>query len=165
MSLVSLVVQAAAPWARLYNDSKVVSTSVTFAHLGGLLAAGGFAIAADRGTLRLTGRDIGAVVRHLGELRAIHRPVVIGLLLTLTSGLLMLAADAETLLPSALFWVKMGIVTLLLANGALLQRAERDLRTGRGDPHRAWRRLRRSAGASVALWFGSVLLGTALLGS
>jgi hypothetical protein len=163
MSLVSIATEVAAPWARLYNDSKVLSTGITFVHLAGLLGAGGFAIAADRATLRLRGGDLTAIVRHLGELEAIHRPVIIGLLLTLGSGLLMLAADTESLLPSLLFWIKMGVVTLLLANGAMLQRAERDLRTGRGSPASAWRRLRRSATASLALWFGSVLLGTALL--
>jgi hypothetical protein len=163
MSVVSIATEVVAPWARLYGDSKLLSTLVTFVHLGGLLAAGGFAIAADRATLRLRRNDVTAVVRHLGELQAVHRPVIIGLLLTLGSGLLMLAADLESLLPSVLFWIKMGTVTVLLANGAALQRAERDLRTGRGSPERAWRRLRLSAGASLGLWFGSVLLGTALL--
>lgn len=163
MSLVSLATQAAAPWARVYNDSKALSTGVTFVHLGSLFAAGGFAIAADRATLRLRGSDLPGVIRHLGELEAIHRPVIIGLLLTVASGLLMLAADVEALLPSPLFWIKMGVVATLLANGAMLQRAERNLRTGRGSPDRAWRRLRRSAAASLVLWFASVLLGTVLL--
>jgi hypothetical protein len=37
------------PWARVYRDHNNVSAAVAFLHLGGLLAAGGFAIAADRG--------------------------------------------------------------------------------------------------------------------
>ena len=82
MSLLSLATQAVAPWAHAYGDSKLLSTSVTFVHLGGLLAAGGFAIAADRATLRLRATDLTGVIRHLGELEAVHRPVLIGLLLT-----------------------------------------------------------------------------------
>ncbi len=163
MSVVSLATQLAAPWARLYADSKLVSTAVTFTHLGGLLLGGGFAIAADRMTLRRAPGDPSTQRAHLAELHAIHRPVLAGLTLTFLSGFLLLAADLKTFLPAPLFWVKMGVVALLLANGAMLQRAETALRRGTGEPGAGWRRLKQTAWASLGLWFGSVLLGTALL--
>lgn len=163
MTIVSTAAAFAAPWAHLYGDSKVVSTGVTFAHLGGLLLGGGFAIAADRATLRLQRTAPGNLTTHLADLHALHRPVLIGLGLTFASGLLMLAADIRTFLPAPLFWVKMSVIAMLLGNGALLQRSETALRLGTGQPDRAWRRLRACAGCSLALWFGSLFLGTALL--
>lgn len=165
ISLVASAAELAAPWARLYNNSNALSTAVTFAHLGGLLLAGGFAIASDRATLRLVRTGPAAERAHLEELHAIHRPVLLGLLLTFLSGLLMLGADVETLLPSPVFWVKMGVVLLLLINGAILRRTETVLRLGSAPPERTWRRLRWSAAASLVLWFGSLFLGTALLSS
>jgi hypothetical protein len=163
MSVVSFAAQLAAPWAHLYDDSKLISTAVTFTHLGGLLLGGGFAIAADRMTLRRAPADPTSQRAHLDELHAIHKPVLVGLTLTFVSGFLQLAADVKTFLPAPLFWVKMGVVALLLANGAMLQRTETALRRGTVEPGAAWRRLQQTAWASLGLWFGSVLLGTALL--
>ncbi|HTL06441.1 MAG TPA: hypothetical protein VL241_11875 [Gemmatimonadales bacterium] len=162
MSVVAFATRVAGPWAHLYGASKLLSTTVTFVHVGGMLLGGGFAIAADRATLRVS-RHSARRRAHLDELHAIHRPVLLGLALTFASGMLLLASDVETLLPAPLFWIKMGVVAALLANGARLQRAETALRHGRGDPDRAWRRLRGAALLSLSLWFGSVLLGTGLL--
>ena len=144
-----------APWARLYGDSKVLSTGVTFAHVGGLLLGGGCAIAGDRITLRFTSIDAVCQQNHLDERAALHHPVLIGFLL--------LAADLETYLPSVIFWAKMALIVALLVNGAMIQRADRALRN---DPARSpllWQRLQRAARVSLALWFSVTLLGTALL--
>jgi hypothetical protein len=163
MSVIEYAVQLTAPWAQLYGDSKLVSTGVLFAHLGGLLMGGGFAIAADRTTLRM-GRAVGPRCRsHLEELRAVHRPVIIGLSVTLLSGMLLLAADVATFLPAPLFWLKMGLIVVLLGNGVRLARTEAALRNGTDRPWHLWRRLERAARTSLFLWFGSLLLGTALL--
>ena len=72
----------------------------------------------------------------------------------------MLAADLDSLLYSRVFWIKMGLVALLLVNGATLWAAER--RAGRRDAS-AWRTLRVTATASVALWLLATLAGVALL--
>jgi hypothetical protein len=61
------------------------------------------------------------------------------------------------------FWSKMALIVVLLLNGVQLQRAETALRQDRSRPEQGWRRLRRAAKASLALWFGVTLLGTALL--
>ena len=163
MSLVPFLTHLVAPWARLYNDSKLVYTTVTFAHVGGILFGGGCAIAADRMTLGLRTADEEARRVRLAELHAVHRPVLIGLAITFASGFLQLAADLETFLGSAIFWIKMGLVLGLLLNGALLQRIETRIRAGTAQPDRAWRRLRTAAWISLALWFGATLFGSALL--
>lgn len=163
MSVLTVASHLVAPWAHLYADSTAVSTTVTFVHVGGLLLGGGCAIAADRMTLRRAPTDPGAWRRHLDELHAIHRPVILGLTLTLLSGILLLAADLSTFLSAPLFWVKMGVIAVLLGNGAVLQHAETALRRGIGDPEKTIRRLRRAAQVSLGLWFGSTLLGTVLL--
>ncbi len=150
-------------WARLYADSNAVSSGVTFLHLGGVLLGGGFAIAADRMTIRISRDPEEHSVNHLNELHAIHRPVLIGLLIALLSGLLMFAADLKVYLPAPLFWIKMTVIVLLLLNGARLRATETGMR--RGAPHdgKGWIRLRRSAQLSFLLWFGALFLGTALL--
>ncbi len=54
--------------------------------------------------------------------------MLVGLVLTLASGVLMLAADLETFAGSVVFWVKMGLALLLFANGYAVTRAETALR-------------------------------------
>ena len=56
------------PWRRLYAQSPLLSTVVLFGHLGGLLAAGGLAVAAERATLRLDPGDESERRRHLADL-------------------------------------------------------------------------------------------------
>lgn len=163
MSVVPYLNHLVAPWANLYNDSKTVSTAVTFAHVGGLMFGGGCAIAADRMTLRLRTTDADVRRIHLEELHAVHRPVLIGLTITFISGLLQLTADLKTFFGTPVFWIKMGLVLCLLFNGAVLQRTETTLRTGTASPDSAWRRLRHTAWISLGLWFGTALLGTVLL--
>lgn len=163
MSALSFATELTAPWAHLYNNSKLLSTSVVFFHLGGLLLGGGFAIAADRATLRVVRANLTAQRHHLVELHAIHRPVLIGLTVTLLSGMLLLAADVETYLVAPLFWLKMALIGVLLANGVRLQRAETKLRRGDARSELLWRTLAKSARWSMLLWFAALLLGTALL--
>jgi hypothetical protein len=163
MSVLSSLSQLVAPWARLYGDSKLVSTGVTFAHVGGLLLGGGCAIAGDRMSLRFTSIDLVCQQNHLDELAALHRPVIVGLAVTLLSGVLLLAADLETFLPSVIFWTKMALIVGLLLNGLQVRRAETALRLKQGSWEPAWKRLRRVAVTSLALWFGVTLLGTILL--
>ena len=57
------------------------------------------------------------------------------------------------------FWLKMGLMVLLLLNGALLLRGERQVTAGRA---RAWARLHYAAVASLVLWFLTTLAGAAL---
>lgn len=150
----------AEPWASLYSDSPPLQTVVLFVHLAGILVGGGFALAADRATLRAVRADAAGRHRHLSELDATHRPVLTGLAATLASGVLMLAADLETYLGSVVFWTKMGLVAALLANGYFLRRAGMLLRDDPGGP---WGRLRAASAASMVLWLAVVLAGTALV--
>jgi|KBSSwiStaDraftv2_1062776.scaffolds.fasta_scaffold33795_3 hypothetical protein len=163
MTLLPSLSHLLAPWARLYADSKVISTGVTFAHVGGLLLGGGCAVAGDRITLRFGSIDPVCQQNHLEERASLHHPVLIGLGVTLVSGVLLLASDLETFLPSLVFWAKMALIVALFVNGAMIQRADRALRN---DPARSpilWQRLQRAARVSLALWFAVTLLGTALL--
>ena len=162
-SLVASVTGLLAPWASLYGDSKLVATGVSFAHIGGLLLGGGCAVAGDRMSLRFRSIDPICQHTHLDELAALHRPVVIGLSVTLASGLLLLAADLETYLSSPVFWAKMVVIGVLLLNGIQLQRAEQALRKDPTRPEYRWWKLRRAALLSLLLWFSATVFGTALL--
>jgi uncharacterized membrane protein len=162
MSLVHQLASALAPWADYYNASSVAQTVVTFGHFGGMMAAGGFALAADRATLRAARSPATDRSRHLRELAEVHPIVLAALAVTSVSGLLMFAADLESLVVSPAFWAKMGLVALLLLNGWMLLRAGRALQ--RGDPGdlRGWKTLRVAATTSVILWFAVVLAGSIL---
>ncbi|HKI94698.1 MAG TPA: hypothetical protein VJ992_05350 [Gemmatimonadales bacterium] len=148
-------------WAKFYDDRTSVSTAVTFIHLAGILVAGGFAIVADRASLRLSPTGDMDQMRQLDEIASVHRWVLIGLAVTFVSGILMFFSDLNTYLHSAVFWTKMGLIVLLLGNGYVRMRAEAALRRGVA----VWRRFRQTSIASLALWFAVLLAGTILQNS
>jgi uncharacterized membrane protein len=150
---------AVAQWASLFANHAALRTAIVFAHVGGLVGAGGCAIAADRATL-LAARRHEAERRHQVEaLAGTHRVVILGLVLIVVSGVLLFAADLETFFYSRIFWIKMTLILLLLVNGLALQSAER--RASR-DISDAWGRLRATATISLALWFLIAFAGVAL---
>ncbi len=181
-TLIQAAAGLAAPWADLYGGSTAAQSAVTFLHFAGLLTAGGFALAADRGVLRHARRPLPERTAFLRELAATHRVVIAGLAVVVASGLLMLAADVEALLPSPVFWAKMGAFALLLLNGLWLRRAEQAAATAEAGPtpddappdapsaaeprpdedERRWRALRSASLRSAGLWFAVLFLGTLL---
>jgi uncharacterized membrane protein len=152
----------AAPWAKFYGHSKLAATLVEFLHIAPLVVAGGLAIALDRSTIRLDHDEPGARERHLAELGTVHRVVLGGLVVSILSGLALLASDLETFWGSWIFWLKMALVVLLLANGGIMTRIERALRANPGNTDDDWRRLRNVAIASATLWLTITLAGVAL---
>jgi len=150
-----------APWQSAYSDSTVLSTTVTALHLIGMLIGGGLAIAADRATLRIADEQPGERERHLGELNAIHRPVLIALTVLFVTGVAMVTSDVVTFLTSPILWLKLGLVTLLVVNGVLLERTETALRLG-AEPS-LWGRLRVAAVCSIGLWIATLVVGTVLV--
>lgn len=162
MSLLHQLAAVVAPWADFYNASKATQSAVSFGHFGGMMTAGGFALATDRATLRAAGAPAAEQPRQLKELALAHPIVVAALAVTALSGLLMLAADLESLVVAPAFWIKMGLIALLLGNGWLMMRAERALRSGDAADARGWQRLRRASLASLVLWFAVVLAGSIL---
>lgn len=149
-------------WAKFYGDRTSVSTAITYLHLAGVLTAGGFAIVADRASLKLAPAGGSEQQRELDNLAAVHRWVLGGLTLIVITGVLMFFSDLHTYLHSAVFWTKMGLVVLLLANGYVRLRAEQRLRSGVSQ---AWQRFRWTSVASLTLWFGILLAGTILTSS
>lgn len=162
MAAPDVLVQATNSWARLYGESPLVATAVRYLHLAGLLLAGGVAVAADRATLVACRAGETTRAAALATLGSSHRVVVSGLACVFVSGALMAASDVETYWGLRVFWVKMLLVAVLLANGLLLRQAEAVAAAGIPS---GWRRLRASAIASVVLWLAVVLASTILGGS
>ena len=158
MTTVQTLSNLAQPWASLFSNSRVVSSGVMFSHLTGLVLGGGGAVAADRASLRAVRASATQQASHLSELRLVHRAVLWGLSITFLSGILLAAADVETYATLPAFWLKMGLIALLLANGVSMQRAERALASGTS----AWRRLHVAAVVSLVLWFAVLLASTFL---
>lgn len=149
------------PWAGFYGDSQLTQTLVTFAHVGGLVVGGGIAIASDRMTLRLSS-DVERR-RHLLEVAQLHRTVIVALITIILSGFLLFAADVEAYWASWIYWVKMVLVALLLANGARMRRIEATTATELLVTAAHWRVFRGTAVASLTLWLAVTLAGVALL--
>jgi K+ transporter len=162
MTAPEFLVHATAGWSRIFSDHRAVSTGVMFFHLAGLLLGGGAAVAADRETLRAAGEADPVRADHLDFLGSVHSIAVLGLVMLAVSGVLMLLADLETFWSARSFWIKMGLVALLVANGLLIRRAER---LARAVPAKGWQQLRLTSIASLVLWFSVVLAGTILASS
>jgi hypothetical protein len=146
-------------WAAFYSGSAVMRTLVAFVHVAGLVSAGGAAVAADRAMLKATRRGLQVTRDQIESIHNTHRIVLVGLTGIIASGLLLFAADVDTYAPSKLFWLKMGMVALLMINGAVL------VRVGRGPQSpddRTRRTMRWTAGLSLALWFLTTLAGAGL---
>lgn len=157
-----VLVAMAAPWADFYGDSRLAATVVTSLHVAPLVVGGGAALALDRATLRVRGTEDSARARHLAEQGIVHRLVLGSLALVILSGVALLASDLDVYWGSPVFWIKMGLVALLVANGLVMTRTERSLVARVADPHRSWRRLRAAAAISISLWLTITLLGVAL---
>ncbi len=148
------------PWNHLYAHSKWVAGTVTGSHIISLMFGGGLAIAADRTTLRVDRADSEARDEQIREIRAVHVPVLVSLVVLLVSGVLLGAADVETFLPSVWFWVKIALVALLVVNGSVLTLTER--RLGGELTDAGWTRLRTLAWASIVLWTATAVVGIVL---
>jgi hypothetical protein len=157
------LVQLLKPWNDFYSHSKTAETIVQFFHIGGLLLAGGLAIAADRGTMRALRTAAGDRPHYMRELGAVHRWVLTGLTVVVLSGLVLLASDIETFAGSWVYWSKMVLVALLLANGLHMTRIENSLKHDASEASPYWRRLHRTAIRSLVLWFAITAFGIALV--
>jgi uncharacterized membrane protein len=163
MSAPESLVQLFKPWADFYSHSKTAATVVTYAHVAGLLLAGGLAIAADRNTLRALRSDASYRAQALKELAAVHKWVLTGLTLIVISGVALLTADIDTFFGSWIYWTKMGLVVLLLINGFMMTRIERSIEKEASAESAQWASLHRVAVTSLALWFTIALFGIALV--
>ena len=161
----------AEPWRRVFAQSPLLSTLILFGHLGGLLAAGGLTVASDRATLRLDPHNEAERRRHLAELGRMQFSIWCAFTIALLSGALLFFADVEAFAASRIFWTKMLLVAVLVANALASARLDaalrRDALGGVSDAAASrdsarWRRRRAAAIASAILWFGLVLSGSAL---
>lgn len=158
------LVRLAEPWSQVYGDSTVVPTLVVFGHIAALVFAGGLAITLDRATLRAARGSAELRWRQLEELRAAHRLVVVGLGLSVVTGVLLFTADLETYFGSWIYWTKMGLIALLLLNGFMMTRIEsRISSTPNAADEAGWKRLRSTAILSLVLWFTIAFAGVALV--
>lgn len=158
------LVRLVEPWSQYYGDSAFVPTVVVFGHIAALVFAGGLAVTLDRATLRAARGPAEFRWRQLEELRAAHRFVLIGISLSVVTGVLLFTADLETYFGSWIFWTKMGLIALLLFNGFLMTRAEGRIGlTPNAADETGWKRLRTTAIVSLVLWFTIAFAGVALV--
>jgi len=154
MALPEFLAHAVAGWAGFYADHRIVSVTVRYLHLAGLLIGGGTALALDR-------RVLGARRRPEPERRAVldalagsHRVVLPAFGLVMLTGVLMTASDTATFFAARIYWTKMSLVALLLLNGAGLLLAE-----GRARRNGRWTWVSVASALSLALWLSILYAG------
>jgi hypothetical protein len=154
MTLPEIFSRAVTGWASLYGDHRIISVTVRYLHLAGLLVGGGTALALDRRVLAARRRQDAERPAVLDALAGSHRVVVPALGLVVITGALMTASDTATFFASRIYWGKMGLVTLLFLNGAGLLLAERRARRSGG-----WTWLISASALSLALWLIILYVG------
>jgi hypothetical protein len=157
------------PWHKAFSSSVVISTGVLYAHVASLVCAGGLSLVADRASL-LSGKWRDVEGEHeLGALSANRRLVKRALAVVALSGLLLFLSDVQTFAALPAFWLKMGLVALLISNSLLAERCDHQRRPAgpvaaqpRPEP---MSRYRVHAAVSLVLWLLTLLAGTALVTS
>ena len=154
MALPEILTRAVSGWASFYDHHRMVSVTVRYLHLAGLLVGGGTALALDRRVFAARRLPEAERSAALDALARSHRVVVPALGLVMLTGVLMTASDTATFFASRLYWTKMGLVTLLLVNGAGFFLAETRARRSGG-----WAWLGAASAASLALWLIILYMG------
>jgi hypothetical protein len=156
MALPAFVSSAVESWAAFYGDHQMVSVTVRYLHLAGLVVGAGTALATDRRILGASRSEPSARAALVPALHASHRVVVPALALVILTGALMTASDTGTFFASRLYWSKMSLVGLLFLNGLALLGAERAAARERAN---GWRWLVLVSGASLVLWLAILFAG------
>jgi hypothetical protein len=132
-----------------------------------LVCAGGLSLVADHASLFSDmWRD--AEGEHESRARSASRRLAKSALAVVAlSGLLLFLSDVRTFVALPTFWLKMGLVALLISNSVLAERCGRWPHLSgslAAQPRPApISRCRVHAGVSVALWLLTLLAGTALV--
>jgi uncharacterized membrane-anchored protein len=147
-------------WSSYYGDHQWVSVTIRFLHLAGLILGGGTALFADRQVWSARKGGPGERQAVIATLNRAHLHVVSWILIVGSTGLLMTAADTATFLPSRLYWSKIVLVGILVANGGLMVLIERN--ADRDGVSATWPKLVAISVTSAVLWLSTLFLGTLL---
>ena len=120
-------------WVSIYANQACCAPAVSFLHIAGLVGGGGCAIAADLATITAVRDGVVSASDATAPAKRTHRIVVLGLVAPRGQRPVAASrADVETFLYSRIFWLKMGLMVLLISNGLAVVRGER--RVQDGDP-------------------------------
>jgi hypothetical protein len=158
--LLMVLVGLAAWWSSYYGNHQLVSVAIRFLHLSGLVLGAGTGLFADRQVLSAVRAGSQEREAVLTTVNRAHAHVVSWIIVVGSTGILMTAADPATFLVSKLYWVKMTLVALLIANGVAMLYAER--RTRQIGIGAGWPRLVIVSTISAILWLATLFLGTLL---
>ena len=163
------------PWSEFYAASAWIPTTILAVHVLALFAGGGIAISADRRVLLAQPGTREAYQAAAEDLRTTHALVIGALVLMVSSGVALATSDIGTFAVSRVFWAKMTMFVVLIANGAFMRRTESRVLTAATNVGVAidetttwpsaqlpWTVLKRSAAVSMVAWFVIVLLGVVL---
>jgi len=157
MAIPGFVQSAAASWSSYYGNHQLVSVTIKYLHIAATMIGGGLAISLDRQLFKARRASDGRAF-VLQQMHGSHRTVVPALAVASLTGVLMMGADLDTFLASKLFWLKIGVVVALVANGVALQMFEQSAH----QHDAAWPRLSIVSVISITLWLITAFVGTLL---
>jgi hypothetical protein len=158
MAIPGFVQSAAASWSSYYGNHQLLSVTIKYLHIAATMIGGGLAISLDRQLFKARRASDGRAF-VLQQMHGSHRTVVPALAVASLTGVLMMGADLDTFLMSKLFWLKIGVVVALVANGAALQVFEH---SAARQHDAAWPRLSVVSIISITLWLITAFVGTLL---
>lgn len=150
-----------------------------YGHLAAVVLAAAFAVGADRKIVRARRASRTRRLGALRDWRRSHRVVLAALAVGIFAGVGLLFSDLPRFLPSWIFWLKMTLLGVLVANGRALQREiaalwpapdpddrREDATPADADPapipDDAWDRLASASIRSAWLWAATLLAGVLL---
>ena len=153
----SILAQITSWWSSFYGNHQIVSLVIRYLHLTVIVLAAGTALFIDRQVWRALRSGPPERESVLTMLTRSHPRVVPWLAVIAATGVLMTAAETSTFLASKLYWIKMALVAILLANGLVMLAAERRVGARAG-----WSRLAAISTISAILWLVILFLGKLL---
>jgi hypothetical protein len=147
-------------WANCYGNHPLVSVTIRFLHLTGIVLGGGAGILTDWQIIKSALK--GNVDREylLKQLNRAHYYVAPWMFVLSLTGALMTAADAQTFFVSKVYWTKIALILLLVVNGVALLLLESHARNP--GIQSVWKKLTIVSVISAVLWQTILFVGVLL---
>jgi len=158
--VLSLLASVITAWSSYYSDHQLLSVTIRFFHITGLVLGGGAGLWTDWRILRTAQTGTSEKEAVIKLLSRAHVYVIPWMIVLVGTGVLLTAADTAAFFVSRVFWVKISMVVLLVLNGIALLLLEN--RARQDGVNAVWSKLVLTSFLSALLWQTTLFAGTLL---